>query len=95
MIISGFNASPETLVSGATERLVDKLINKSYNTDYLKRDNVCMMANGATFRRDVKGVFPLLIDKYFLDRKFNKDTMLKIRKEVVIFKVLRWLVDQY
>lgn len=76
------NLSPETIVSGATENLVDKLLNKSYNTKWLKEKNVCMTANGATFSREKKGIMPQIVQELFDNRREVKRNMLKTSREI-------------
>ncbi len=80
------NLSPETLASGATENLVDKMLNKSYNTSWLKEKDVCMTANGATFTRKTKGVMPQIVQTIFDNRRSVKQDMLKTSREIELIK---------
>lgn len=80
------NLSPETLISGATENLVDKLLNKSYNTSWLKEKDACMTANGATFTRKSKGIMPQIVQTIFDERRSVKQDMIRTSKEIELIK---------
>ena len=80
------NLSPETLVSGARGNLVDKMLNKSYNTHWLKADDVCMTANGATFTRKKLGMMPEIVQTLFNNRRDVKKEMLKTSREIESIK---------
>ena len=80
------NLSPDTLVSGATENLVDRMLNKSYNTTWLKEQDVCMTANGATFTRKTKGIMPQIVQTLFDERKSVKRNTLKTSREIELIK---------
>lgn len=82
MLIWMFNLSPETVISGATGNHVDELLEHALNLDYLKDTNTAMMANGARFTRDKKGIFPILVETLFKDRKWNKNEQLRLEAEI-------------
>lgn len=80
-IIMTWNMSPETLVDGQKfladdERSIQRLIDREFITDTVKENDWAMAANGQTFRRDRKGIFPQLIEYYFAERQKAKKLML-------------------
>ena len=83
-IIMTWNMSPETLVDGQKfladdERSIQRLIDREFITDTVKENDWAMAANGQTFRRDKKGIFPQLIEYYFAERQKAKKLMLFIK----------------
>jgi DNA polymerase elongation subunit (family B) len=56
---------------------VDKLLNQSIDTSFLKDENVCLTANGQFYRRDKQGFMPEMVEKMFADRKVYKKAMLE------------------
>jgi len=87
-VIMGSNISPETIVefdsySDAMRSViasgvsVDKLLNQSIDTSFLKDENVCLTANGQFYRRDKQGFMPEMVEKMFADRKVYKKAMLE------------------
>jgi len=76
-----YNISPETLTSEKISVTVDKLLNKEVDTSYAKRRDLALTANGWTYRRDVKGFMPELMEKMYADRSKFKKQMLKIEQE--------------
>lgn len=85
-IIMQYNLSAETAMSPAVGNLVDKMLDMSYNTDYLKDANLIITANGATFTREFRGVMPRLIETMFSSRKMYKTMMLDTRRELEAIK---------
>lgn len=80
-IIMSLNMSPETLVDGEkvlgdTEESIRGLLNRKVDTGFLKSKDYSMAANGQCFRRDVKGIFPQIIEHYFKVRQTTKRQML-------------------
>lgn len=81
-IIMTWNMSPETLIDGQKyladdEKSIERLLNKDVNTKNIHDDDVAMTANGQCFRKDIKGIFPQLIEFYFGERQKAKKLMLK------------------
>lgn len=81
-IIMTWNMSPETLVDGQKylsddEKSIQRLLDRQVNTDMLKLQNYAMTSNGQCFRKDVKGIFPQLIEFYFGERQKAKKLMLQ------------------
>lgn len=87
-VIMGSNISPETIVEPdsysdamraviASGVSVDKLLNQSIDTSFLKDENVCLTANGQFYRRDKQGFMPEMVEKMFADRKVYKKAMLE------------------
>jgi DNA polymerase elongation subunit (family B) len=85
-IIMQYNLSTETAVGPAVGNLVDKMLDMAYDTSHLKKDNLTMTANGATFTREFKGVMPRLTEAMFSNRKKYKNMMLETRREIEAIK---------
>jgi DNA polymerase elongation subunit (family B) len=79
-LIMQFNVSPETL---AEERhptvTVDKILNQELTFELYKDYAVC--ANGAMYRKDVRGFLPELMDKIYQDRTIYKNKMLAAKQQ--------------
>jgi DNA polymerase elongation subunit (family B) len=86
-IIMQYNLSTETAVDPAVGNLVDKLVDMSYDTNFLKDKNLTMTANGATFTREFRGVMPRLTETMFSNRKKYKNKMLETRREIEAIKI--------
>jgi DNA polymerase elongation subunit (family B) len=86
-IMMQYNLSTETAVDPAVGNLVDKLLDMSYDTSFLKERDLTMTANGATFTRKFKGVMPRLVEAMFNDRKKYKNMMLDVKREIEAIKV--------
>lgn len=80
-LIMQYNISPETLTSEKISVTVDKLLNKEIDTDYCKRRDLALTANGWTYRKDVKGFMPELMGTMYTNRSKFKKQMLKIEQE--------------
>jgi DNA polymerase elongation subunit (family B) len=79
-LIMQFNVSPETLVDERHPTVtVDKILNKEITFEMYKDYAVC--ANGAMFRKDVRGFLPELMDKMYQDRVIFKKKMIEAKKE--------------
>ena len=80
-IIMGYNMSPETISDLTVPVSVEDLVSKSINLEVLKDQDVAMAANGSTYRRDVRGFLPDLMQSLYNERKTSKNQMLKLQKE--------------
>ena len=80
-LIMQYNISPETLTSEKLSVNVDKLLNKEIDTDYCKRRDLALTANGWTYRKDIKGFMPELMEQMYANRSKFKKQMLKIEQE--------------
>ena len=79
-LIMQFNVSPETLVDERHPTVtVDKILNKEITFEMYKDYAVC--ANGAMFRKDVRGFLPELMDKMYQDRVIFKKKMIEAKKQ--------------
>jgi DNA polymerase elongation subunit (family B) len=79
-LIMQFNVSPETLVKEKHPTVtVDKILNKELTFELYKDYAVC--ANGAMFRKDVRGFLPELMDKMYQDRVIFKKKMIEAKKQ--------------
>lgn len=77
-LIMQYNISPETLVetkhpSASVERILSKQI--SIDGEY------CVCANGAQYRKDIKGFLPELMEKMYNDRVIFKKKMLAAKQQ--------------
>jgi DNA polymerase elongation subunit (family B) len=80
-LIMQYNISPETLTSEKFSVTVDKLLNKEVDTDYLKRRDLSLTANGWTYRKDIKGFMPELMEQMYVNRSKFKKQMLRVQQE--------------
>jgi DNA polymerase elongation subunit (family B) len=79
-LIMQYNISPETLVDERHPTVsVDKILNQSINFELYKDYAVC--ANGAMFRKDIRGFLPELMEKMYQDRVIFKKKMIEAKKE--------------
>jgi len=79
-LIMQFNVSPETLVDEKHPTVtVDKILNQELTFEMYKNYAVC--ANGAMFRKDVRGFLPELMEKIYKDRTIYKKKMLAAKQQ--------------
>jgi len=79
-LIMQFNISPETLVEERHPTVtVDKILNQELTFELYKDYAVC--ANGAMYRKDVRGFLPELMDKIYKDRTIYKKKMLAAKQQ--------------
>jgi len=75
-----YNISPETLLDERhPTATVDKILNEEINFELYKDNAVC--ANGAMYRKDVRGFLPELMEKMYGDRVIFKKKMLQAKQE--------------
>ena len=75
-----YNISPETLVDEKhPSATIDRILNKEITFEMYKDYAVC--ANGAMFRKDIKGFMPELMEKMYAERKIFKKKMLQAKQE--------------
>ena len=78
-LIMQYNISPETLMDERhPTATVDKILNQQLNFDEYKDYAVC--ANGAMFRKDVRGILPELMEKMYNERVIFKKKMIEAKK---------------
>jgi DNA polymerase elongation subunit (family B) len=78
-LIMQYNISPETLMDERhPTATVDKILNQELNFDEYKDYAVC--ANGAMFRKDVRGILPELMEKMYNERVIFKKKMIDAKK---------------
>jgi len=80
-LIMQYNISPETLTHEKLSVNVDKLLNKEIDTDYCKRRDLTLTANGWCYRKDEKGFMPELMEQMYVNRSKFKKQMLKVEQE--------------
>jgi DNA polymerase elongation subunit (family B) len=79
-LIMQYNISPETLLDERHPSVnVDRILNQQINFDSYKDYAVC--ANGAMYRKDIRGFLPELMDKIYKDRTIYKKKMLAAKQE--------------
>jgi DNA polymerase elongation subunit (family B) len=79
-LIMQYNISPETLLEERHPSVtVDKILNQEINFEMYKDYAVC--ANGAMYRKDVRGFLPELMEKIYEDRTVYKKKMLAAKQE--------------
>ena len=79
-LIMMYNISPETLLEERHPTVsVDKILDQSLNFELYKDYAVC--ANGAMFRKDVRGFLPELMEKIYNERVIFKKKMLVAEQE--------------
>jgi len=79
-LIMQYNISPETLLEQRHPSVtVDKILNEELTFEMYKDNAVC--ANGAMYRKDVRGFLPELMDKIYKDRTIYKKKMLAAKQD--------------
>ena len=79
-LIMMYNVSPETLIDDKHPTIsVDKILNQELTFEMYKDYAVC--ANGAMFRKDVRGFLPELMEKMYNERVIFKKKMIEAKKQ--------------
>jgi DNA polymerase elongation subunit (family B) len=79
-LIMQYNISPETLLEQRHPSVnVDKILNQELTFEMYKDHAVC--ANGAMYRKDVRGFLPELMEKIYNERVIFKKKMLAAEQE--------------
>jgi DNA polymerase elongation subunit (family B) len=79
-LIQMYNISPETLMEQRHPSVtVDKILNQEIDFEPYKEYAVC--ANGAMYRKDVRGFLPELMEKIYKDRTIYKKKMIAAKQE--------------
>ena len=79
-LIMQYNISPETLRETRHPSVtVDKILNQELTFELYKDSAVC--ANGAMYRKDVRGFLPELMEKIYKDRTIYKKKMLAAKQD--------------
>ena len=79
-LIMQYNISPETLMEERHPTVtVDKILNQDISFEMFSDYAVC--ANGAMFRKDVRGFLPELMEKMYDDRVIFKKKMIAAKKQ--------------
>jgi DNA polymerase elongation subunit (family B) len=93
-LIMQYNISPETLTSEKISVTVDKLLNKEIDTSYAKRRDLALTANGWTYRKDIKGFMPELMEQMYVNRSKYKKQMLRVEQEYQNDKTQKHLLKE-
>ena len=79
-LIMQYNISPETLLEQRHPSVtVDKILDEDITFEMYKDNAVC--ANGAMYRKDVRGFLPELMEKIYKDRTIYKKKMLEAKQQ--------------
>ena len=79
-LIMQYNISPETLLAEKhPAATVDRILKQEISFELYKDNAVC--ANGAMYRKDVKGFLPELMEKMYAERVIFKKRMLAAKQE--------------
>jgi DNA polymerase elongation subunit (family B) len=79
-LIMMYNISPETLLDERHPTVsVDKILNQE--TDFNSYKDYAVCANGAMFRKDVRGMLPELMEKMYNERVIFKKKMIEAKKK--------------
>lgn len=76
------NISPETITGESLTVSIDDLVSKKFDTTELIEKDYTMAGNGQLFRRDIKGLFPIMMRDLFNVRKSAKDRMKELEKDL-------------
>ena len=77
-LIMQYNISPETLLpTRHPSATVDRVLEQEITID----GEYCVCANGAQYRKDVRGFLPELMEKIYNERKIYKKKMLQAKQE--------------
>ena len=81
-LIIQYNISPETIVGMHEESgLVEPLLNREVDTDFLREKNLTMTPNGSLYTRKKQGFLPALMEKMYTDRVKYKKMMIEEQKK--------------
>jgi len=79
-LIMQYNISPETLIEERHPTVtVDKILSEEITFEMHQNNAVC--ANGAMYRKDIRGFLPELMDKMYGDRVVFKKKMIEAKKQ--------------
>ena len=80
-LIRSLNISPETLLPDSfVSVIVDDLLNRKLDTEYLKTDDMNLAANGHCFRTDIDGILPEVTTRILTERQTYKKKMLESKQ---------------
>ena len=83
-----YNISPETLTNDGLRGTVapDGILKNGIVTmkalEEYKEKNFSIAANGTTYRKDIRGFLPELMDTMYKDRKMFKNKMIESKKDL-------------
>lgn len=81
-LIVQYNMSPETyVIHQRVPGLSPEKILKTFEIDVPDK-NLAVAANGACFRRDIKGIIPEIVEELYAKRVKIKDSMIRYQKEL-------------
>ena len=87
-LIMQYNISPETLTDDGMRGVVspDGILKNGMvamqNLEDNKNKDLSTAANGTTYRKDIRGFLPELMDKMYKDRKMFKNKMIESKKDL-------------
>jgi len=81
-LIMQYNISPETLLKmHPRDKMVEALLDREIDTQFLKDKNMTMTPNGSLYTRKKQGFLPALMEKMYTDRVKYKKLMIKEQKK--------------
>jgi len=83
MLIQQYNISPETITNMTLDVNIQNIIDKKISYE---NEEVCVAANGHTFRKDIRGFLPEIMEKLYVERRNYKQEMLKSQSELESIK---------
>lgn len=85
-LIMELNVSPDTIVDDHCSLSIDKLVEKTENTDIAKTLGYSLAANGRMFSKHKQGFLSELMEKMYNERKKVKNKMIEEQKKLEIIK---------
>jgi len=83
-LIMAYNISPEMVYSKKRSKFeLDSLLGElpGHLTEFLRKNNLAMAANGVYYRREQQGFLPALMEDLFAKRKQYKNKMLELERQ--------------
>jgi DNA polymerase elongation subunit (family B) len=77
------NLTPDSIFDREEGKPIKTFLDPVQVFDDAKNRNEIVAANGVTFRKDVQGVFPALMEKMYKERKHFKNLMIDAEKDLV------------
>ncbi len=78
-----YNLSPETIIDLSEDVNQEEIDIKILNKEITPNKDYIMSGSGQYFRKDIKGLFPTLMENMYSDRKIIKKQMIEVKKQNV------------
>ena len=92
-LIMQYNMSPETITDKRFDVSVDKLLEKACDLSSLTDLDYTMAANGWCFKKDVRGLLPIQMERYYNLRLTYKKKMIEAKQQYQKTKDDKYLKD--